>query len=168
MGRNKMDSPIVICSCGKLVYEIDILFCKRCGDVMCYDCTTHCMHCDELYCVNCSENNVECIKCHLNTPQVKEKAYLVIDGMTTPIQNSEFMISKTSIPHAREIILKFNGKAYQYSFRSLCQREDNKKKFDYFIHFEEIIEDTMDWSPYLTDEEENAWNEINWSLPAKL
>jgi hypothetical protein len=129
----------IACSCGQLIHEMDSMFCTGCGDVMCYDCLTECVHCSGTYCVHCSDNGAECIKCHLEVPSSIGKAYLVIDGDRIPVKNSDYLINKTSISNARELTLRLKGRRFQYSYRSL-HLQDNKRLYDYIIHFEEVVE----------------------------
>jgi hypothetical protein len=145
------------CTCGRMIQEMDSMFCYGCGDVMCYDCATDCIHCLKLYCTHCAENEAECLKCHLDTPQTVEKAYLILNGKDKhPIQDSQMIIEITSRPDARGMLLKLNGLTYEYSYRALYQREDDKSKHDYFLHFEEVIEDIkedrIDWSKIQIDD----------------
>lgn len=135
-------APEVICTCGKIVFEVDLNYCSSCGDVMCKDCYTDCFTCGKMYCCNCSNSSTECIRCGLGRKlkQVDEKAFMVIEGVATPIKNSAFMISKTSVTNARDITLELLGKKYRYSFRSVVQNEKDRERFDYFIYFEEVDE----------------------------
>lgn len=134
-------SPQIFCSCRNIIYEMDMMNCRGCGDVICEDCYTDCFDCGKQYCKNCSESSTQCIKCNVNSTLsvANEKAFLVIDKVITPIKNSYFMIVKTAIPNARDIRLKLNGKTYKYVYRSLEKHKDSKNKFDYFLHFEEDI-----------------------------
>jgi hypothetical protein len=132
--------PQVICSCGKIIYEIDTMFCSGCGDVTCENCYTDCFDCGKMYCSNCSENTSQCLRCNINS-NIKvpdEKAFLVINGVTTPIKNSAFMIQKTSLVNARDIRLTLNGVEYRYTYRSLTQTENDKMIYDYHLYFEEV------------------------------
>jgi hypothetical protein len=130
---------------------MDASFCDDCGDVMCYDCMTECTHCGQRKCSNCSENNVECIRCHVNTPK-PEKAYLVINGEHYPVKNSQFLIEKTN-EYDRELSLKLDGKEYKFSYRSLCQRKD-QEIYDYYIHFIRVVkkEDTNYYLDEIADD----------------
>jgi hypothetical protein len=155
-----LTSPQVICSCGQVIYEIDMMNCSCCGDVMCEDCYTNCFDCGKMFCHNCSESSTQCLKCNLNSTlkASDEKAFLVINGVTTPIKNSAFMIHKSSLNNARDIRLILEGVEYQYIYRALHQRKDNEKKFDYFLYFEEVKKDS-DKLAEKNKESMRFWNE---------
>lgn len=132
----------VFCSCSKIICEIDMMNCSGCGDAMCENCYTDCFDCGKMYCKNCSENDMQCLRCSLDSKLKlivpNEKAFLVIGGINTPIKNSAFMIQKTSRLDARDIRLTLEGIEYRYTYRSLHQTEDDNMKYDYFLYFEEV------------------------------
>lgn len=133
----------VICSCGRVIFEVDANFCHGCGDVMCKECYTDCFTCGKMYCPNCSQSPTRCLKCDLEKarPKVDEKAFLVLDGkvnVATPIKNSAFMIKTTSYDNARNITLELAGDKYRYCYRQMVLSEQDK--FDYFMYFEKIVE----------------------------
>lgn len=129
-------TPTVICTCGQHIHEIDTLFCNTCGDVMCQDCMAECVHCDNGVCIHCQETHNECIKCYSNPVINKtDKAYILINGETTPISNSEFMIQKTS--SKEKITLKLDGRIFDYKYRTITTNGDNHK---YFMLFDEVVE----------------------------
>jgi hypothetical protein len=159
---NLIESPQVICTCGQIVYEMDTMYCAGCGDVMCQDCYTDCFGCGKMYCCHCSESSTMCLKCNLDRnlkyQPITEKAYLVINGVSTPIKNSAFMIQKSTLSNARDIRLTLEGETYKYLYRSLVERKDEKLKFDYFLYFEKIELTTDDIANRIR-ESMRIWNE---------
>lgn len=168
----------VICSCGMVIFEADSIFCGSCGDMACKDCYTDCLTCGKMFCSNCSQNIAQCIKCHeiMNKSMKKadEKAFLVIGGKTTPVKNSLFMIEKTSIPNARDIVLNFGDKEYRYLYRAHIERDDNSRIFDYFLYFEEqkpidkiskaFEQEVKNLFDSVDDIEYDDYSTLNWSL----
>lgn len=166
----------VFCSCGKVIFEVDAIFCSSCGDMACKECFTDCLTCGKMFCSNCSKNHVQCIKCHYDLTarmkKIDEKAFLVIGAEVTPIKNSTFMIEKTSLANARDIVLNFGGKEYRYCYRAHVERDDGSKIFDYFLYFEEqkpidklskAFEEEMKKIFEDVDTEYDDYSSLNWS-----
>jgi hypothetical protein len=143
----------VMCTCGMLRDEIEVLACEICGEGCCDSCLVECDDCSGIVCRNCKSVFQETVCQNCEEPYIKKlhndksdiklddkiRVHLLVDGRTYSVKNNQaaadlIALTNPIIAFSERIkYLDIKGLGLlKYSYRQITF---NKGKEDYFLAF---------------------------------